>query len=144
MAAHGLFEGLKIITRNLVTESTGPGSNDPFIGIESRHTADRNPLSPVSIRHAERIATDARQARDIRDLLEHAAVHIGQDRVIRIDSGRHAHAFLLRRWDFPNLIRDALDPLYGVELHRDISVHHDARTTHKEAPSPVATCRQRR
>src|SRR5262249_34863438 len=52
-------------------EADAAGRDHAALGrIEGRHAADREAVAPVNVGHRERRADDARQARDVRDLLE--------------------------------------------------------------------------
>ena len=55
------------------------------LGVEGRDAADRESVAPVRIGHRERRADQPRQARDVRDLLEHLVVHRGEQRAAAVE-----------------------------------------------------------
>src|SRR3989304_5603828 len=62
---------------------------------ERRDAPDREAVAPVAVGHAEGGPHDPRQARDVGHLLEDALIHLGEQRLGRVDARRHAHAGLL-------------------------------------------------
>ncbi len=106
----------------LMSYPTPPGEMTPVLRIEGGNPSDRKAIAPMAVRHAERIAADARQAGDIGDLIEHAAVHRGQNGFGRINTSGYQHAGLLRRGNFPDLIVDLVNAI-AVEVSRHVQTY---------------------
>ena len=67
------------------------------IGIEGRDAADRKAVAPMGVGHRIGGVDDARQARDIADLLEDLVVHLGDQPLVAVKHGRHTHRALRGR-----------------------------------------------
>ena len=79
-------------------ESNAAGRDDAaFVHVHRRDAADGESVTAVAVRHAERVARDARQRRDVADLLVNGFVHFAHQFFCRDDPRRHAHALLVTR-----------------------------------------------
>ena len=77
-----------------------PRRDDPLGEVERRHSADREPVAEVDVRHRQRVALDARKGRHVRELPERrVAAHGGQERIVREQDPRNPHPRLLRGID---------------------------------------------
>src|SRR6266576_886921 len=60
-------------------------------------TTDRKSVTAVAVSHAQRVARDAWQGRDIADLLINGFIHFAHQFFCRDDPRRHAHTLLVTR-----------------------------------------------
>ena len=73
-------------------ETHATGRDHPtLVGIERRHAADREAVTPMSVRHRERRLDDARQARHPGDLVEHLLIQLADELLVGIEHARHTH-----------------------------------------------------
>jgi hypothetical protein len=95
-------------------EADAARRDDPRVGAEGGHAADREAIAPVAVGHAERGPDDPGEARDVGHLLEDALVHPGQEGLRGVDPGGDQHPGLLARGDLPDAVGD------GQRLHRSV------------------------
>ena len=94
-------------------EADAARRDDARVGAKRGHPADREAVAPVAVGHAERGAHDPGQAGDVRHLLEHAGVHLPEQRLGGVDARGHEHARLLARRDLPDAVAGRVH-LHGV------------------------------
>jgi hypothetical protein len=83
-------------------ETDAAGRDDPaLLGIEGRHAADRETVTPVRVRHRIGMIDDARQGRHVSHLLVNLVVHGFDQRTIGVNDRGHPHPALCR--DFPGV-----------------------------------------
>ena len=92
----------------LMSKPDAPGEMIPSSGSNAA-TRRWESRTPVAIGHAERVAMDAGQAGDVGDLIEDPTIHGTQNGRARINSRRDQHALFLGRWNFPQVVVDAVD-----------------------------------
>ena len=68
------------------------------------HAADRKSITAVAVSHAQRVARDAWQGRDVADLLINGFIHFAHQFFCGDDSCRHAHTLFVTRRQFPNCV----------------------------------------
>ena len=77
-------------------EPNATGRDDAaFVHVHRRNAADGESVTTVAIRHAKRVARDARQHGHVADLLVNRFVHFAHQFFCRDDPSRHAHALLV-------------------------------------------------
>lgn len=88
---------------------TPPGEMIPPLHVEGRDPADRKPVAPMPVGHAQRVSPDPGEAGHVGDLLEDAAIHGGEDALRRVNARGHEHARLGRGGNLPHVIREPGD-----------------------------------
>jgi hypothetical protein len=95
-------------------EADAARRDDAAVGAKCGHSADGEPVAPVTVGHAQRRPHDAGQTGHVGDLLEDALIHGTQERLGCVDARRHQHPRLLAGRDLPHAIAD------GNRLHRSL------------------------
>ena len=107
-----------------VEPDTAGRDDAAFADVHCRHAANRETIAAVTIGHAERVACNPGQRRDVADLLIDGFVHLAHEFFRRDNSRRHAHAFLVGRRQFPNCVRNffqAIDDRHGISYSYSFS-----------------------
>src|SRR5262249_17741106 len=97
--------------------------DDSGLHIERRDTTDREPVTPMAVRHTEGIPPDPWQTSDIRNLVKYPLIHRLQNSLCGIDTGRHQHTWFLRRRNLPDFIGHTVHPYVGIQLHIGFESH---------------------
>ena len=107
-------QGTNVLLRVIGLEQADPAvdvvadaarRDDAVLGIEGRHSPDREPVALVGVGHDVGHALDARQAGHVGGLLERLVLpHVGQQLGRRVDDGRDPHLPALR--DLPGVVVD--------------------------------------
>jgi len=83
-------------------EPDATGRNDPAqIRVEGGNATDREAVAPMRVRHRIGGVDDTRQASHIADLLEDLVVHLGNQALVAVKHGGHAHLTLGIQTPFP-------------------------------------------
>src|SRR5690606_123935 len=115
-----------------VEADTAGRDHSPGTDVRSRHTTDREAISPMDVRHGIGGADDPRQRRDVGHLLQRPIPgSLGQQPLRREDHARHAH--VAGRVD-PEPVRRLLD-----QLHPGHSVVTQTPRTERST-SPLIRC----
>ena len=75
-----------------------------FVHIHGCDAADRKAVAAVAVSHAQRVARDAWQGRDVADLLINGFIHFAHQFFCGDDPCRHAHTLFVTRRQFPNCV----------------------------------------
>ncbi len=111
--------------------------DDPLVGVHRRHSADREAVAPVDVRHGDRGAEDAGQVGDVGDLVEAGVVaQLGHQLVAGVDDAVDAHAAAARQP--PAVVVEAFERGHGPGRRAERRA-----PTRRRRPSP-SRCRRPR
>src|SRR5579864_117731 len=106
---------------DVVAHAAG-GDHAAFVGISGAHAADAEAIAPVNIGHGHAGQLDARQKRDVRDLLRRLVLaNLLNHSLAGEDQAIHAHALLVLPGNAPATIVDLFERTAVVFLWHDDS-----------------------